>query len=433
MSYKIADFTTRHKVSYAQGNSVKYATAVKIGNTGKYGWHEHGTPTDWGNLHTYLDFNGFHPYTNQKCLKSARTWKQWAWSGKYSSSTGFNQQSVSLFNDHAPLTNRNASRCFGNKFDNKFNSSHFLWNRTSATQCEVERKGIPHVGDKYNVSFWMKANSAKKYDLFHYYQNNQHFPFNGDLVWRFGNNLASNKLNVQVMPTGSSNETSIFVYQTFVDYSKSEFKTYWYNGITTNIPINKWVFVNVSINNDKMFVAFNKNVASSKEFRYEDLSSGSVTINKKVTRAAEWSGVNPGRNYNFSDVSDKDRLHGVGVKSNVISISDFRVYSNVFVSSPFDGFMNHIQNHRTQVGDLPANGNFAEDNTIESEQVDFHPDVESPDQVSDLGDLQINDEGDLTKAVREFSDKNGHDSDFVENMILPDESLNIDFSKIQNI
>jgi hypothetical protein len=95
--------------------------------------------------------------------------------------------------------------------------------------------------------------------------------------------------------------------------------------------------------------------------------------------------------------------------------------------------MNHIQNHRTQVGDLPANGNFAEDNTIESEQVDFHPDVESPDQVSDLGDLQINDEGDLTKAVREFSDKNGHDSDFVENMILPDESLNIDFSKIQNI
>ena len=113
-----------------------------------------------------------------------------------------------------------------------------------------------------------------------------------------------------------------------------------------------------------MFVAFNKNIASSKDFRYEDVLSGNVTINKKITRRSEWSGVNPGRNYNFNDISDQDRLHGIGVKSNVISISDFRVYSDVFVSSPFNGFMNHIQNHRTQVGDLPVGGQFEEDLSI---------------------------------------------------------------------
>ena len=432
MSYKIADFTNKHKVSYAYGNSVKYASAVKIGNTGKYGWYEHGTPTDWKNLHTYLDFKNFHPYTNQKCLKSNRAWRQWAWSGKYSSSTGFNQQSVSLFNDHAPLTNRNASRCFGNRFDNKFNSSHFLWNRTSANQCEVERKGIPHVGKKYNVSFWLKANSATKHDLFHYYQNSQKFPFTGDFVWRFGNNVASNKLNVKITPIGSSNETSIFIYQTFIDYASGEYKAYWYNGVSTTIPVNKWVFVNVSIDNDKMFIAINKNIASSGEFSYDDMVFGDVTINKKITTQSGSDNVNPGRNYNYSDISDQERLHGVGMKSNVISVSDFRVYSNVFVSSPFDGFMNHIQNHRTQIGDLPANGNFAEDNAVESSQVDFHPDVESPAQETDLGDLQINDEDDLIKVVQDFSDTHGHGTDFVESMIS-NESLDISPLEVMNI
>ena len=122
MSYKIADFTNAHKVSYAHGNSVKYASAVKIGNTNQYGWYEHGTPTDKKNIHTYLDFNNFHPFTNQKCLKTGREWKQWAWSGKYSSSSDFKNLPVSLFNDHAPLTNNIGNGCFGNRYDNKFNS-----------------------------------------------------------------------------------------------------------------------------------------------------------------------------------------------------------------------------------------------------------------------------------------------------------------------
>ena len=95
--------------------------------------------------------------------------------------------------------------------------------------------------------------------------------------------------------------------------------------------------------------------------------------------------------------------------------------------------MNHIQNHRTQVGDLPSNGNFAEDNAIESLQVDFHPQSESPEQTVYTGDLQVNDEVELINAVHEFSNTHGHDSDFVENMILPDESLYIDPSEIENI
>ena len=40
MSYKIADFSRVHKVSHVENGSRKYASAVKIGNTNQFGWHQ---------------------------------------------------------------------------------------------------------------------------------------------------------------------------------------------------------------------------------------------------------------------------------------------------------------------------------------------------------------------------------------------------------
>lgn len=360
-SIKIADFTEKHKVSYVSNGVEKYASAVKIGNTNEYGWYEPTTPTEVGKLHTYLDFNNFNPYVNQICKKSKRVWNQWMWSGKSRIEEGFDDQPINLFKDHPPLTNRVEKNCFGNKQNNNFNSTHYLWNRTGIRHCEIEKKNIPFVGKKYTVSFWIKVNSKNR-DSFHYYQNNQLLPYN-DYLWRFANNLASNRLVVDVNPGSGAysknyeDSAFILIYQNFLDYNSSKYEKYWFNGARAYIPLNKWVYVNVSIDDNKMFIALNKEISSTKQFKYKDVSYANVYVNK-IRNILSNSSKDIGRNYNFNDIPNSYRVHGLGIKSNTIQIADFRVYSNIAVSSYKSKFLSHLQNHRDQIGDLPNSDKF---------------------------------------------------------------------------
>lgn len=433
MYKEIVDFTNAHKVSYAQGNDLKYATAVKIANTNQYGWYEHETPTLKSKINTYLDFNNFNPLNDQKCLKSGRSWKQIAWSNKYSN---FDKQNISLIQDFPSLDNKKASVSFGNKSNNNFNTSHFYFNRSGGNHCEIERKNIPFLGKKYNVSFWMKTSNSVHSDAFQFYQNNQLFPFSDNFAMRSGNNLASNKLILQLIPT-STNEATIFLQQIFSDYAVSRYKSYWFNGVTFNIPINSWIFINVSINDNKMSVAYNKEIATTKQFRQEDVKFAKLLINKKISRKSKWKNIDAGRQYNFNDVNDKNRVHGLGIKSNSLAVSDFRTYSDVFVSSSNDPFLSHIQNHREQVGDIPHGFDNNSLKNAKSKQVDLqfdNPMTEPSFMTSILNsEFKITNESEYISYLQELQLREKQDDDFIENMMHYDSLFEIDFNTIKDL
>lgn len=433
MYKEIVDFTNAHKVSYAQGGDLKYATAVKIANTNQYGWYEHETPTLKSKINTYLDFNNFDPLNVQTCLKSSRNWKQTAWSNKYSN---FDKQNISLVEDFPSLDNKKASVSFGNKFNNNFNTSHFYYYRSGGNHCELERKDIPFLGKKYNVSFWIKASNPNQSDAFQFYQNNQKFPFSDNFAMKSGNNLASNKLILQLIPS-AKNEATIFLHQIFSDYAVSQYKSYWFNGVTFNIPIDSWTFVNVSIDNNKMSVAYNKEIVSKKEFNQNDVKFAKLYINKKISRKSKWKNVDAGRQFNFNDIDDKNRIHGLGIKSNSLAVSDFRTYSDVFVSSPNDPFLSHIQNHREQVGDIPFGFETNSLKNAKSEQVDFPSNNSITESIfiPDIlkSEFKIRNDSEYKSYLYELQMKEKQDDDFIENMMHYDSLFEIDFDKIKDM
>lgn len=436
MSYKIADFSRVHKVSHVENGSRKYASAVKIGNTNKFGWYEPTTPTEKDKIHTYLDLNYFHPTARNVCLKSKRLWSPWVWSGTYRVNDKFLKNSISLQSGAPEFTNRTPKRSFGNAFNNNWGPNNSRWGYTGYQHCELDRKNISHIGSKYTVSFWIKVNNATRHDGFYYYQNN--YPTfvssdGNDLLLRLMNNLSSNQLEASVYPKNNS-EVDLVVMQKFIDWKASSFKTYWYNGIKTSIPIGKWVYVTVSIDSNKAMVAFNKNIATTKQFKYEDVLYANFNIDRIATRSPEYKGMSPGRNYNFNEIPDANRLHAIGVKSNNVQVSDFRVYSNLAFDNPANKSLSHIQNHRDQLGDLPPNlhsGNFAPEFSQMEESANlphFSGDTTfSPSTLSNLNFVidETNPINQREDELKKFSDENNIDYSFLSDQIFQPTDNNI--------
>tara|TARA_B100001093_G_C26837935_1_gene1019193 strand:+ start:887 stop:2215 length:1329 start_codon:yes stop_codon:yes gene_type:complete len=440
MSYKIADFSRVHKVSHVENGSRKYASAVKIGNTNQFGWYEPTTPTEKDKIHTYLDLNYFHPTARNVCLKSKKLWSPWAWNGNYRIHDQFLKNGINLMSGHPSFTNRSAKRSFGNSYDNNWGPNHSRWGYTGYRHCEIDRKNITHTGSKYTVSFWIKANSATRHDGFYYYQNN--YPTfvssdGNDVLLRLINNMSSNQLDASIYPK-NNNEVDLVVIQKFVDWKASSYKTYWYNGLKTSIPIGKWVYVNVSIDSNNAMISFNKNIATTKDFKYEDVLYSNLKINKIGARAAEYKGMNPGRNYNFNEISDDKRLHAIGIKSNSVQVADFRVYSNLSFNTPVSKVLSHIQNHRDQLGDLPPNlhsGSFSPELQQQSDD-ELEPQFQlennySPSLVSNLNYAldTTNPRQSRELELRQLSDNNNIDYSLLEDEIFNlnnEEPLDVD-------
>lgn len=442
MSYKIADFSSVHKVSHVHGSTRKYASAVKIGNTNQFGWHEPTTPTEKDKIHTYLDLNGYHPTARNVCLKSARLWTQFAWNGTYRTNNNFLKSGISLQTGHPPFTNRNSIRSFGNKYNNNWGPNHPRWGYSGYNQCELERKNIPYVGNKYNVSFWLKVNNSSRYDAFYYYQNNYNVFPNGDtndMLLRLLNNLSSNQLEALVLPK-SGNEMTLMVIQKFVDWKSHGYKTWWYNGLQTTIPVNKWIFVSVSVDGNDLMITYNKEIATSKQFKYEDLRFGKMKVDKIGLRRTEYKGLSPGRNNNFNETSDSNRLHGIGVQSNNVQVADFRVYGN---TSFIDDWKNlsHLQNHREQLGDLPKvlhTGSFSQD--TETEMDDIYPDFGEENNLVSSIDFDLNFAMDLNNPmdkredkIKKISDENSITEDFLKEQILDFNHSDLDYLNVDEI
>ena len=376
MSYKIANFGATHKVSHVKGGVEKFATAVKIGNTNQIGWREHTTPTELNKMHTYLDFNHFHPNARNVCLKSRRLWRIFAWGDSYFNEDEFNvSTNINLHNDHAPLTNRKANRSFGNAKKNKKEDSNGSWLIPKNKNCEIDRKNIPYLGRKYNVSFWMKITDPTRRDTFTFYQNNHNysFNFNEDVMWRWLMNQSTNILEFIANPVGDSSQVELFVIQSFRDYKSGGLDKNWFGGVKTKVPVNKWVFVNVAIEDSDIRVFFNKKISSSNNFNFEDV----VQINSSVTNKAglqKDSSKTFGRNYNFNDCVDADRTHGLSIFTNSIRICDFRTYKDIAPKNYYDTFLSHLQNHRNQIGDLETGdhtGGYYSPNTEEENEFQY--------------------------------------------------------------
>ena len=82
---------------------------------------------------------------------------------------------------------------------------------------------------------------------------------------------------------------TLMVIQKFVDWESHGYKTWWYNGLSTTIPINKWIFVSVSVDGNDLMITYNNKFAS-KQFRYEDLLFGKMKVDKIGLRRAEYKG-----------------------------------------------------------------------------------------------------------------------------------------------
>lgn len=443
MSYKIADFTNKHKVSLVQNGSRKYASAVKIGNTNKTGWVEPTTPTEKNNIHTYLDLNGYHPTARNICLKSKRLWSQFAWDGKHRTNTNFSSMTAdigkNLQSGHPSFTNRTPLRSFGNAKNNNWGPSHKRWYYDGYSHCEFDRKNIPYVGEKYNVSFWMRVNNDTRDDTFYYNQNNYNI-FKSDiddLLLRLVNNLSSNQLRAIVYPKPNTNTVDLVLMQKFMDWGGSAGKVWWWNGIRTNIPVKKWIFINVAIDGNKAMFTINKNISSTKQLRYEDVLSWTVNINRKSWKKAEYKNMSAGRDTNFNNSSDAERLHAIGVCSNNLQVADFRVIANKSMINDWKNIC-HIQNHREQFGDLPKimHTAFAPDLADEA-PIDFseseHNNNFSSSLYDDLSFAQNeNNSFDSREDIlKKISDENSIDLQFLNEQIFEqNEMQNIDYLRI---
>ena len=136
--------------------------------------------------------------------------------------------------------------------------------------CEINIKNLPHLGEKYNVSFWIKKlKNPSKYDCFSFYQNNsdQNWIHDNDLTWRWIYNLATNNLEFIVNPIGSDKEVDAYVIQTSRDFRDIYFNKYWYGGVAQRLPVNKWIFVNIDLDGHYIKVFFNKEIASTKSIQ----------------------------------------------------------------------------------------------------------------------------------------------------------------------
>ena len=186
-----------------------------------------------------------------------------------------------------------------------------------------------------------------------------------------------------------------------------------------------------------MSVAYNKEIATTKQFRQEDVKFAKLLINKKISRKSKWKNIDAGRQYNFNDVNDKNRVHGLGIKSNSLAVSDFRTYSDVFVSSSNDPFLSHIQNHREQVGDIPFGFDNNSLKNAKSKQVDLqfdNPMTEPSFMTSILNsEFKITNESEYISYLQELQRREKQDDDFIENMMHYDSLFEIDFNTIKDL
>ena len=456
MSYKIADFTNKHKVSYVTNGVEKFASAVKIGNTNKFGWYEPTTPTEKAKLHTYLDFNDFNPKYFQTCLKSERTWFMYGWNGKRkrkingTSNGVFPEGNIELKKGHPPLSNRTSKNSFGNAQINEYSNGKLMSDFRWWGNCEIERHNVPFVGTKYAVSFWMYVKQDYKRDSFVFYQNNCKWMEDDekDDKLRFLNNLSSNQLEVNTQSFRKS--AKVTITQRFNDFKANNNKfggAFNYGGLKFEIPQDTWVFVTVSMNMNKMFVCYNDQIATSKKFKYSDIKYDNTTTNKVGHYSKKDAYKQPGRNYNFNTIEDADRLLGLGIKGSSIQIADFRIYSNVAFTDPVNKIIAHIQNHRNQVGDLPQvlkpgfNSDELsvkqddDDTFLDEDFFDFDPIEQTSsenDSVSIDEELKfaLNDSNELNSrdgALKDISQRVNVDYDLLYDQILDEGLTNLSF------
>lgn len=390
-TYKILDFNQKHKVGVVPPASwggpdrvskQKFASAVKIGNTNQIGWREDTTPSSMHKLHTYLPFRDWIPANKKtRCVATASDWDLFSYGdmyryGKPVEKKG-NLPGDSLRTTFRPsLTNIQG---YGKVFKAPAQPSSQRYSQTYLNynfshRCAIEKRNLPHTGGKYTLTFWFKYYTPSSLDhqpdRFVYYQSNDRnlFKFSSkdnsriDL-WRLLNMVTSNYFVIDAKPLRSSGNDTVDVTftQYFWDYAIAGFDVKNYGGVRVKLPIDQWTFVSVIIDEDQMKVVLNPVIHKSRTFQYEDILSGNQKINNRLYSKdamkksyADRKKIDGGRNYNFSDVSDEDRIHGMCLYNKHIHISDFRVYSDLAPESPLDRFLCHVQNHRNQVGDLPS-------------------------------------------------------------------------------
>ena len=341
---------------------------------------------------------------------------------------------------HPSFTNRTPLRSFGNAKNNNWGPSHKRWYYDGYSHCEFDRKNIPYVGEKYNVSFWMRVNNDTRDDTFYYNQNNYNvFNFDpNDLLLRMINNLSSNQLRAIVFPKPNTNTVDLVLMQKFMDWGGSAGKVWWWNGIRINIPVKKWVFVNVAIDGNKAMFTINKNISSTKQLRYEDILSWTVNINRKSWKKAEYKNMSAGRDTNFNNSSDAERLHAIGVCSNNLQVADFRVIANKSMINDWKNIC-HIQNHREQFGDLPKimHTAFAPDLADDEAPIDFSESEYNNNFSSSLHDdlsfaqNENNSFESREDSLKKISDENNIDLQFLNDQIFEqNEMQNIDYLRI---
>ena len=145
-------------------------------------------------------------------------------------------------------------------------------------------------------------------------------------------------------------------------------------------------------------------------------------------------------NNNFNEIPDANRLHAIGVKSNNVQVSDFRVYSNLAFNNTANKSLSHIQNHRDQLGDLPPNlhsGNFAPELSQPDESMNlaqFSDDTTfSPSTLSNLNFVtdETNPVDQREDELKKFSDENNIDYSFLSDQIFqPTENNILDVNEI---
>ena len=163
---------------------------------------------------------------------------------------------------------------------------------------------------------------------------------------------------------------------------------------------------------------------------------GQVNINRKSWKKAEYKNMSFGRDTNFNNSSDAERLHAIGVCSNNLQVADFRVIANKSMINDWKNIC-HIQNHREQFGDLPKimHTAFAPDLADEA-QIDFSESEHNNNFSSLHDDLSFaqneNNSFDSREDVlKKISDENSIDLQFLNEQIFEqNEMQNIDYLRI---